>query len=80
MIDFSKQDIIFIYGRIKIELYQLEITNETTGDSLDAKSYNQRADTLRSITEKIEAAFPDCLDDALQHSFKKLAKDKLFRI
>ena len=79
MVDFSKQDIIFIYGRIKTELYQLEIINEMLDDSHDVKPLNQDVNILRSITEKIETEFPDCLDDVLQHSFRKLAKDKLFR-
>ena|GEM_PF-5541986 len=78
-IEFSGQDIMVIYEHMKVELAQLEILSAVKPNPIHENSYRQHTEVIASITEKIEAVYPNFLETSFQSMIKEKADKKLLK-
>ena len=69
-IDFTKEDILFIYGRFKREIHELESLKANPKNPIDVRSINQEIKLYSSVTDKIEKVYPNI--SSLNNYLKKL--------
>lgn len=57
-IDFTEQDVIFLYGHFKKKIKELELLKATPSCPISKKNINQDIKIYSSITDKIEKVCP----------------------
>ena len=77
IIEFSNQDILVIYEKFKVESVKLDILSAMSPNPIHPDSYRGHMDAFASIVEKIEAEYPQFLDDAFQGTIREKAKKQL---
>lgn len=70
-IDFSNQELLFLYSYFKKEIYELEKLKAKPNCPIDAKSINADIKLYESITSKIGTANPNLikLDSYLEKNY-----------